>query len=99
MGHGRGASKPSARMHHGRPWLGAIAMGAALLAPGLAGADWPMARHDVKRTGMAKGTGNMVKPATYWRRTLGGKLASNQLLAADVNGDGKIELVFLRAGR
>ncbi len=58
-----------------------------------------MARHDAKRTALATGTSNMVKPAVYWRSPLGGTLQSNEMLAADVNGDGKVEIVHVRAGR
>jgi outer membrane protein assembly factor BamB len=57
-----------------------------------------MARHDARRTAMANGTGDMLKPATYWKKALGGALFQGEMLAGDVNGDGKIEIVHIRAG-
>lgn len=37
-------------------------------------ADWPMARHDPRRTGFTTGTSDLQTPLPYWRQFLGGSL-------------------------
>ena len=41
-------------------------------------ADWPMARHDPQRTGLATGHSNLQTPGAYWRYYLGGRLDSGR---------------------
>jgi hypothetical protein len=57
-------------------------------------ADWPAARHDAKRTGLASGKGDLTKPDAYWKYFLGGSLSGAGLMVADVEGDGSSELVL-----
>ena len=80
----------------------ALAVSAALLAAvlssGPARADWPAARHDARRTAVASGKSDILKPTVAWRYYLGGNLSSNQLLAADVEGTGKNDFVLATPG-
>ncbi len=69
------------------------------IAPSHAQADWPMARHDAKRTGSATGKSDLTKPVPYWRTYLGGSLFPSQLAEADVDGDGRLDLLFASSGR
>lgn len=69
-----------------------------LLAAGSTRADWPMARHDVRRTAVGDGTARIARPAASLRHYLGGSLGSEQYLAADVDGDGRAEVIFLMGG-
>ncbi|MFO0761976.1 MAG: VCBS repeat-containing protein [Byssovorax sp.] len=62
-------------------------------------ASWPMARHDAKRTGAATGTSDITAPVPYWRTYLGGSISSLGMVSADVNGDGKVEVVYVTGGR
>jgi MYXO-CTERM domain-containing protein len=55
-----------------------LAVVTATAAP--AAADWPMARHDARRTGLAAGTSDLVNPAPYWRQYLGGALGTGQVI-------------------
>lgn len=103
-GNGSGAPMVRGPARSKRAWKRrAVAAGAAVAfclsgaAPGRA--DWPMSRHDARRTAMATGTSNILKPASYWKTPLGGSLGQDQVLAADVNGDGKVEIVHVSAGR
>lgn len=61
-------------------------------------ADWPMPRHDSRRTSMADATSNIAIPATGWRRYLGGALGREQYLTFDVDGDTNPEVLFLMGG-
>ncbi|MFS8067864.1 MAG: FG-GAP repeat domain-containing protein, partial [Byssovorax sp.] len=76
-------------------WILALA---ALASAGDARADWPAARHDARRTGVANGTSNIQKPVVAWSRYLGGSLAATSLLVHDVDGDGKGELIYCNGG-
>ena len=76
-----------------------ILAGAVVLGPGDLRADWPMARHDLKRSGAAKGKSNISKPAVHWRYYLGGELKPQQVAFLDVDKDGKKEVVFMAGGR
>lgn len=82
------------RKRHVAALLGVLA---AITGSGQAFGDWPMARHDAKRTGAAQGTGNITTPAPYWRRYLGGTV--RDMLAHDVDGDGQPEVVYLAGGQ
>ncbi len=76
----------------------ALGLSCGLLLAASARADWPTQRHDPKRTGLATGSSDVVKPAVYFRYYLGGSLSSAALLAHDVDGDGTPELVHLSGG-
>lgn len=69
----------------------------ALVQP--ARADWPMVRHDAKRTAIANGTSNIVEPAVVWRAYLGGSTGGYQMMALDVAEDTASEVVFISSGR
>src|SRR5262245_36723638 len=90
-------------MRPGVKFKGRVAFCAAILSmlslAGESSASWPMARHDPQRTGMATGKSDFKKPAAYWKTYLGGSLSGQQMIAADVNGDGKVDIVHVRAGR
>lgn len=62
-------------------------------------ADWPMTRHDGKRTGAAPGKSDFVAPVPYWRTYLGGSIGPAGFVSADVDGDGAYELIFGTGGR
>lgn len=68
-----------------------------LAAP--ASADWPMARHDRMRTGVADGAGRMTDPTPYFRHYLGGSLSASQMLTRDIDGDGAEDVLMLTGGR
>ena len=72
---------------------------ALLLGSTSARADWPMARHDARRTGATGGTSNLVKPVPYWRTYLGGTIAGFGLRSFDIDGDGKAEVVHITGGK
>jgi hypothetical protein len=71
---------------------------AALVAAGGARADWPMSRHDAKRTGAASGKSDIQKPKIAWKAYLGGNLTATSLLVHDLDGDGKGEMIFSTGG-
>lgn len=72
----------------------------ALLTFGsIANADWPMARHDPKRTGAAVGHSDITLPAAYWRYYLGGRIASQNLAEADLSGNGDYGVLAVTGGR
>ncbi len=58
-----------------------------------------MARHDARRSGAATGKSDLVKPVPYFRTYLGGALSGGQLAEADVDGDGRMDLLFASSGR
>lgn len=63
-----------------------------------ASADWPMQRHDPRRTATGDGAARMDRPAIAVRHYLGGALAADQYLAHDVDRDGRAEIVFVLGG-
>jgi hypothetical protein len=80
--------------------LGVLAIAATAvggLAVSTARADWPMARHDVRRTGGAAGVGDLTTPGVYWRYYLGGRLAGQHATPARVGNEQA--LVLVAAGR
>lgn len=58
-----------------------------------------MARHDAARTGFAVGKSNITKPSPFWRAYLGGSLRPDQMISADVDGDGIVDLLYATSGR
>ncbi len=74
-----------------------LGLAALLLATG-AQADWPMARHDARRSGAAAGKSDIVTPEVAWKAYLGGTLAPTQLLAADAEADGHEDLIRASGG-
>lgn len=65
----------------------------SLMAAASTRADWPMARHDVRRTALGDGTARIERPAASMRHYLGGSLGGEQYLAADVDGDARAEVI------
>ena len=59
-----------------------------------AGADWPMARHDPRRSGMTTGVSNLRTPLPYWRQYLGGSLGT-----VHVTPIGADDVAYVGAGR
>jgi len=49
-------------------------------------ADWPMARHDAKRSGAVTGKSNIQTPTVAWSAYLGGSLAPEGLLTGAIGG-------------
>jgi hypothetical protein len=75
---------------------------AAALMPGPNGAradDWPIFRHDARRTGASSATVPIDRPAVLFRTYLGGALGAEQFLDYDVDGDGRAEIVYVSGGR
>jgi hypothetical protein len=81
----------------GWPLVGTCLVTCLAMSPRTAGADWPIARHDVARTGAAVGSSNLQTPAAYWRFYLGGALGLSQAIPlADAGSPG---LAFVVGGR
>ncbi len=76
-----------------------VASALTLLSASDAAASWPMARGDASRAGACGGKSDLAKPVPYWRTYLGGSIGPAQLATADVDGDGKPELLFSTSGR
>ena len=75
---------------------------AAAFLPGPNGAradDWPIFRHDARRTGASSASVPIDRPAVLFRTYLGGALGAEQFLDADVDGDGRAEIVYVSGGR
>jgi len=70
-----------------------------LLGARNAAADWPVARHDPRRTGTATGTSNITIPVAFWRYYLGGFIRATNLRTFDVDSDGVGEVVVVTGGR
>ena len=79
--------------------IAALAFLAALSAAAPSLADWPMAKHDAKRSSVATGTSDIQKPVAYWKRYLGGSIGGQGMLVADVDANGKAEVVYVTGGR
>jgi MYXO-CTERM domain-containing protein len=62
-------------------------------------ASWPSVRHDASRSGAADGMSNISAPAVYWKAYLGGTLGSASMLAADVDGNGMLDVVMVSGSR
>lgn len=76
-------------------WLLALT---TLASAGDARADWPAARHDAKRTGVADGASDIEKPIVAWSAYLGGRISAASLLVRDLDGDGKGEIIYCSGG-
>jgi hypothetical protein len=79
-----------------RRWLGAVAVAIVLLAGADAAADWPMARHDARRTAVTTGKGNLTSPVPAWKYYTGGSVGFYGAITGDVDGDGLPEIFFVR---
>ncbi|MEP7122491.1 MAG: VCBS repeat-containing protein [Byssovorax sp.] len=73
-------------------------MVATLVAAGDARADWPVSRHDAKRTGVTGGKSDITKPIVAWSAYLGGSLAATSMRVHDIDGDGKGEIIVCNGG-
>ena len=80
-------------------WRGAICLAMVVALPGELRADWPMGRHNVKRSGAAPGKSNITRPAVHWQYYLGGELSPRQVAFFDADKDGKKEVVYVAGGR
>jgi hypothetical protein len=67
-------------------------------AAGPAHADWPVARHDARRTATTSAPSNLVEPVPYFRRYLGGQVGEAGLLTGDVDANGSVDVVYLSGG-
>ncbi len=80
-----------------------LARGAAwsvlLLALAPEARAWPVPGGDAARSRIVQGTAGLKAPAVRWRRQIGDRAPEGTVLAADVNGDGTVELVTTRGGR
>ncbi|MCC6877217.1 MAG: VCBS repeat-containing protein [Sandaracinaceae bacterium] len=83
-------------MRRASPWL--LVLSVCSLHTSVAVADWPMARHDRRRTSVGDGTARIERPALAFRHYLGGTLGREQYLATDTDGDGTPEIVFVMGG-
>ncbi len=59
---------------------------AIVTSAGVVHADWPVARHDMQRTGAVTGTSNLRTPAAYWRQYLGGALGPSLVQPLGASG-------------
>lgn len=73
----------------------------AILAIGTpASADeWPMFRHDARRSAASPGSSDLARPAVAFRTYLGGTVGNGQFVDLDVDSDGRAEIVYLSGGR
>lgn len=76
-----------------------LALLTVFLLPLPARSDWPMARHDGRRSGAAQGTSDLKSPVPYWRTYLGGSLQPQQLASVDLDADGRMDLLLSSSGR
>jgi hypothetical protein len=82
----------------GRKSSAALLVAATLAAAGDARADWPMSRHDAKRTGRSDGKSDITKPVVAWRAYLGGSIPATSMRVHDIDGDGKGEIILCNGG-
>ncbi|MBK9035504.1 MAG: hypothetical protein IPL61_30310 [Myxococcales bacterium] len=71
----------------------ALVAALGLVSASIAHADWPVARHDARRSGQVTGTSNLQTPAAYWRQYLGGALGTSLAMPL---GDG---VAYIGGGR
>jgi outer membrane protein assembly factor BamB len=78
----------------------ALSLAASLLAiAGTSAADWPLPRHDVRRTAWVDGQSNIETPAPFWRFYAGGTIDVDGVRAFDVGNDGHVEVLVVTGGR
>ncbi|MEM7607573.1 MAG: VCBS repeat-containing protein [Myxococcota bacterium] len=79
-------------------WVGVLVLLTAV--PSTSRADeWRTFRHDNGRTGASMGTVPIEQPAVAFRTYLGGTLLDGQFVDVDVDGDGRVELIYVSGGR
>ncbi|MBX3245828.1 MAG: VCBS repeat-containing protein [Myxococcales bacterium] len=61
--------------------------------------DWPVFRHDARRTAQSNARLGIDRPAIRFQTYLGGALGRLQVLDLDVTGDGRHEVVYVSGGR
>jgi hypothetical protein len=71
----------------------------AALAPSVTHADWPMFRRNAARNATASAAANLERPVRAWSYYLGGRVDSDDFIAADVNADSTPEIVINTGGR
>ncbi len=79
--------------------LAALLASAMLIAPDARAEDWPVFRHDARRTAASTAVVPIDRPAPLFRTYLGGSLGVTQFMDMDVDGDGRFELVYVSGGR
>ncbi|MBW2464798.1 MAG: VCBS repeat-containing protein, partial [Deltaproteobacteria bacterium] len=76
-----------------------LATSAMVVAPDARAEDWPVFRHDARRTAASAAVVPIDRPAPLFRTYLGGSLGVTQFMDMDVDGDGRFELVYVSGGR
>ncbi len=84
------------RMSPLRSWVGCLVLGGTTATSTPALADWPSARHDLRRTAVSTTGSDIKKPAPYWRARLGG--GSAQVYLGDVDQDGGDDVLYIAGG-
>src|SRR5262245_7086057 len=77
----------------------AILFGASLAIAEPAPGTWPAYADDISRTARAGGVGQLKSPEVAWRRFMGGALATQEVLVADADGDGRTDVLTISGGR
>ncbi|MCC6553621.1 MAG: VCBS repeat-containing protein, partial [Polyangiaceae bacterium] len=97
MMQGAKTGRPGGCRGRAAPALAAGLAAVALSAPAVA--DWPVARHDARRTGASTRKSDIDKPAAYWRAYLGGALGGAELHVGDTDQDGNVDVLYISGGR
>jgi hypothetical protein len=66
---------------------------------GAHGDTWPTYAHDFQRTSRATGAGAITSPEIAWTKPMGGLLGVGTASVADVDGDGRPNVVAVSGGR
>ncbi len=61
--------------------------------------EWRTYRHDTRRSGASSGAVPIDEPTVAFRTYLGGTLRSDAFVDVDVDGDGRVELLYVSGGR
>ena len=77
----------------------ALALAALALTTDARAEDWPVFRHDARRTGAAAATVPIDRPAVRFQTYLGGALSARDFVDLDTDGDGQVEIVYVSGGR